>query len=125
MRPLTKTVAISATLLALGATGAIAGPCTRQIADVSKQLAARDAGAGPTQGSPAPTAGDQKGRHPATSLIGKETKGKATSPEDALRQGGIKTEASRALERARQLDAQGKEAACMTAVKSARELAGR
>jgi hypothetical protein len=86
-------VALGAGVLLPGA--ALAGPCARQIAGVAKQLAASDAGAGPTKGRPAPTAGDQKGQHPATALMSKETKGKATSPEDVLRQGGIKAEASR------------------------------
>lgn len=46
-------------------------------------------------------AGDQKGQHPGTSLMSKETKGKASSSQDVQRQTGIKTEASQALERAR------------------------
>src|SRR5262249_4213646 len=117
-------MAVCAAVLALGTASASAGPCTGQIKDLAKRLAASDAGMGPTKGSPAPTAGDQKGQHPGTSLMSKETERKATSPDDVLRQGGIKTEASKDLARARALDAKGKEAACMDAVKSAKQRAG-
>jgi hypothetical protein len=124
MRGSRKAAAALASLLALGTTGAVAGPCARQIDNLTKRLSASDAGAGPTRGRPAPTAGDEKGQHPATSVMSKETKGKAISPRDVLRQGGIKVEASRALERARKLDAEGKRTACMAAVNKARRLSG-
>lgn len=124
MRGPRKSAAALASLLALGTSGAMAGPCARQIDDMAKRLSASDAGAGPTRGHPRPMAGDQKGQHPATSLMSKETKGKATSPDDVLRQGGIKAEASRALDRARRLDAQGKQTACTDAVNKARRLSG-
>ena len=120
-----RTVVGICTVLALGTIGAGAGPCSQEIADVTKQLAASDAGSGPTTGVPAPTAGDQKGQHPPTTRMGKETEGKATSPQDVQKQAGLKVEASQALERARGLDAQGKEAECMEAVKNAKQLAGR
>jgi hypothetical protein len=110
--------------LALGTAGASAGPCNQEIMDVTKKLAATDAGTGPSTGHPGPTAGDQKGQHPGTSVISKETQGKATSPQDVQRQSGVKTEASDALERARALDAQGKEAECMNEVRNAKRLAG-
>ena len=103
-----KLMAISATALALGSVSASAGPCTQQIAALSKQMAVSDAGSGPTGARPAPTAGDQKGQHPATSLMSKETEGKATSPEDVQRQTRIKGEASNALALARKLDAEGR-----------------
>jgi hypothetical protein len=124
MRGSRKAAATLAGLLALGTTSAIAGPCARQINDLTKRLSASDAGAGPTRGRPEQMAGDQKGQHPATSLMSKEAKGRATSPDDVLRQGGIKAEASRALERARKFDAQGKRAACTDAVNKARRLSG-
>lgn len=116
-------IALAAGALVAGTAAARAGPCTQQINDVTKLLAKSDAGAGPTKGSPAPTAGGQKGKHPGTALISKEAKGKATAPEDVLRQGGIKSEAGKALERARKLDVAGKEAACMAEVKAARRMA--
>jgi len=111
---------VACTVLVLGTAHSSAGPCSQQIADVSKQLAASDAGSGPTTGSPAPIAGDQKGQHPGTSLMSKETEGKAISPQDVQRQTGVKSEASQALEHARALDAQGNEAECMSAVKRAK-----
>jgi hypothetical protein len=118
---LTKLIAISATVLALGSVGASAGPCTQQIATLSKQMAASDAGAGPTGTRQAPTAGDQKGQHPATSLMSKETEGKATSPQDVQRQTRIKGEASNALALARKLDAKGRPE-CRDAVNLAERL---
>ena len=78
----------------------------------------------PATGSPAPVAGDQKVEHSGTSLMSKETEGKAISPQDVQRHSGVKSEASQALEHARALDAQGSEAECMSAVKRAKELAG-
>jgi hypothetical protein len=69
-------------------------------------------------------AGDQKGQHPGTSVVSKETEGKATSAQDEQRQSGVNTEASQALERARALDANGKEAECMNEVRNAKRLAG-
>jgi len=69
-------------------------------------------------------AGDQKGQHPGTSLMSKETAGKATSGQDVRQQSGVKVEASNALERARAFDAQGKEAECMEEVRKAKQVAG-
>ena len=109
---------------ALGTANAGGGPCNQEIMDVTKKLAATDAGSGPTTGNPGPMAGDQKGQHPGTSVISKETAGKATSAQDVQRQSGVKADASRALERARALDAQGKEAECMNEVRNAKQLAG-
>ena len=54
-----KLMAISAAALALGSVSASAGPCTQQITALSKQMAASDAGAGPTGARQVPTAGDQ------------------------------------------------------------------
>jgi len=125
MKSSVKITVALAGLAALGTAHANAGMCTKQIASVAKQLSASDAGAGPTTGHSAPTAGAQKGQHPPTSTLSKETKNKATSPADVLRQGGIKAEASKALETARNLDRQGKEAACMDAVRKAKDLASR
>jgi hypothetical protein len=68
-----------------------------------------------------------------------QTEGKATSPEDVRRQtAGQPTatqqgtaagadssmQASNALDRARTLDRQGKEAECMEAIREAKQLAG-
>ena len=92
--------------------------------NVSKRLAASDAGTGPSTGNPETTAGNQKGQHPGTSLMSKETQDKAISSNDVRRQSGIKSDASQALARARSLDAQGKEAECMNEVTHAKRLAG-
>ena len=108
MKRSTKIIAISTTVVVLGSVSASAGPCTQQIAALSKQMAVSDAGSGPTGARPAPTAGDQKGQHPATSLMSKETEGKATSTQDVQRQTRIKSEASNALALARKLDADGR-----------------
>jgi hypothetical protein len=119
-----------------------AGPCTTEIDNVAKTLAAKDAGSGPTGSAAggmqsAATSGSQ---HPPTSIMKQQTEGKATSPEDvrrqtagqptAAQQGGTATksetpmQASSALDRARMLDQQGKEAECMAAVREAKQLAG-
>jgi len=115
-----------------------AGPCTTEIDNVAKTLAAKDAGSGPTGSAAggmqsAATSGSQ---HPPTSIMKQQTEGKATSPEDvrrqtagqptAAQQGGTATksetpmQASSALDRARMLDQQGKEAECMAAVREAK-----
>jgi hypothetical protein len=114
-------MAISATALLLGSVSASAGPCASQITALSKQMAAGDAGSGSTGARPAPAAGDQKGQHPPTSLMGKETQGKAASPEDVQRQSRIKSEASDALALARKLDARGRPE-CRDAVNLAERL---
>ena len=84
-------------------------------------MAVGDAGSGPTGARQVPTAGDQKGQHPATSLMSKETEGKATSTQDVQRQTRIKSEASNALALARKLDADGR-SECMDAVNIAEQL---
>lgn len=112
------------TIVFLGTASAGAGPCKQEIMEVSKRLAATDAGSGPTTGKPAPMAGDQKGQHPGTTLMSKETEGKATSGQDVRQQSGVKVEASNALDRARAFDARGKEAECMEEVRKAKQVAG-
>jgi hypothetical protein len=131
-------------LLALGIAPADAGPCGMEIDNLTKTLAAKDAGSGPTAGRSGGTqpAASPAGQHPPTSVMKQETEGKATSPEDVRRQttgqppaaqqgttgstatAGAPVQASSALERARMLDRQGKEAECMEAVREAKQLAG-
>ena len=137
----TRTFILASMALFAFAVPASAGPCTTEIDSVAKTLAAKDAGSGPT-GSVAggmkssATSGTQ---HPPTSVMKQQTEGKATSPEDvqrqtagqptAAQQGSAATksdtpmQASSALDRARMLDRQGKEAECMEAVGQARQLA--
>ena len=132
-----KLILASMALFAFAAS-ANAGPCTTEIDNVAKTLAAKDAGSGPTGSAAggmqsAATSGSQ---HPPTSIMKQQTEGKATSPEDvrrqtagqptAAQQGGTATksetpmQASSALDRARMLDQQGKEAECMAAVREAK-----
>jgi hypothetical protein len=124
MKAASKVLIACSTAWMLSSVSAGAGPCSQEIMDVTKKLASSDAGSGPTTGNPAATAGEQKGQHPGTSLMSKESQGKATSPQDVQRQSGVKTDASQALERARGFDAQGKEAECMHEVMNAKQLAG-
>lgn len=135
----------SSAMLALNVSFATAGPCTVEIDSVTKTLAAKDAGSGPTPG--AGSGGTQSsatpsGQHPPTAILGQETQGRAASPEDVRRQtagqptaaqqgttgtavgGGDMGAASSALDRARALDQQGKEAECMDVVREAKGLAG-
>jgi hypothetical protein len=137
----TRTFILASMALFALAAPANAGPCTTEIDSVAKTLAAKDAGSGPTGSvggmQSAATSGTQ---HPPTSVMKQQTEGKATSPEDVRRQtagqptaaeqGGAATksntpvQASSALDRARMLDQQGKEAECMAAVGEAKQLAG-
>jgi hypothetical protein len=131
-------------LFALGVASANAGPCATEIDNLTKALAAKDAGSGPTAGASGGThtTTTAPGQHPPTSVMRQETEGKAASPEDVRRQTtgqapaaqqgaagttattGAPMPASSALERARTLDQQGKEAECMAAVREAKQLAG-
>jgi hypothetical protein len=54
------------TLIVLPLGAAAAGPCTTEIENLTKLLASRDAGAGPTAGS----VGTTTGQHPPTSAMG-------------------------------------------------------
>ena len=138
-----KTTLILATItLALGAGPAASGPCGTEIDTLTKTLAAKDAGSGPTAGTTGSTAstGSTQGQHPPTGIMKQQTEGKAASPEDVRRQtagqppaaqqgagGGAGTDSMRAgnaLERARVLDRDGKETECMEAVREARQLSG-
>jgi hypothetical protein len=137
----------SIALLGAGLDSAISSPCTVEIDGLTKTLAAKDAGSGPTIGATGQTGTGMgslnQDQHPPTAVMGRETQGKATSPEDVGRQNqgrptaaqqgttGRATatdkidEAGQALERARALDAQGKETECMETVRQAKELAPR
>jgi hypothetical protein len=130
---------------------AAAGPCTTKIDGLTKVMSTKDAGAGPTSGSTAsPSTRSPSGdgaQHPPTAAMSEATKGQATSSADVRRQmagqptaaeqkgatgsatqqaGGTTNtmEAGVALDRARALDKQGKEAECMQAVQEATRLSG-
>ncbi len=73
-------------IIALGG-NAQAGPCSEQIASLTKTFASRDAGTGPTSGtSSTRTTTSQAGQHPPTATMSEQTQGIATSPEDVRRQ---------------------------------------
>lgn len=118
--------------LVLAAASASAGPCSTEIEALQKQLSSMDAGMGPTgSGEVAETSQEL---HPPTETMNEAADGKATSSDDVLSQNQgeptdseaaqageygtsaapIETEAS--LERARQFDMAGDEAACMEEV---------
>jgi hypothetical protein len=136
----------SSLLLLMSIAPANAGPCTDAINSLSKVLASRDAGSGPTvgaapsQGTPKSQAGSTQ-QHPPTAIISKETEGRAASPQDVQRQtAGQPTaaekpqqpkagttpqqSASEALNRARMFDQQGNETECMAAVQQAKQHLG-
>ncbi len=128
-----------------GVSSAISGPCTAEIDSVAKRLSAKDAGSGPTVGAASRAQGQTgaSGQHPPTAVMGQETQGKAASPEDvrrqiqgqptAAQQGAIGTpagastidEAEKALQRARDFEARGKEQECMETVRQAEQLIGK
>jgi hypothetical protein len=137
----TRVVVVSC-LLAVCMNAAQAGPCTTEIDNLAKAMASKDAGQGPTPGAGAATStSTPAGQHPPGAVMGKQSEGKATSSRDVSLQNtgqppagekGTKetapaaatnaTDASAALARARQADAQGKEADCMSAVAEAKRL---
>lgn len=64
-----------------------AGPCSEQVASLTKIFASKDAGTGPTSGAgSARTTTGQAGQHPPTTAMSEQTQGIATSPEDVRRQ---------------------------------------
>ena len=85
----TQTLILASMALFAFAASANAGPCTTEIDNVAKTLAAKDAGSGPTGSvaggmQSATTSGSSQ--HPPTSIMKQQTEGKATSPEDVRRQ---------------------------------------
>ena len=133
-------------LLSLPISTAMAGPCTSEIENVTKLMAARDAGAGPTTGAAGATTGQHpqgsQEQHPPTARMGQATQGGAASPQDVQSQtrGGPTAaeqaqgarrpaaedlaSAQAALEQARGLDRAGKETECMDAIARAKRLLG-
>jgi hypothetical protein len=138
------------TLIALGAGAgclllagsAIAGPCSAEIDQLTKQLAATDAGMGPTGSADgtiaanpvSPSGTPQVPTTPATGAMNDASQNKATSPQDvqsqntgqgtaaeqaATRAGGNQTVAD-SLSRARTFEQAGDEAACLDEVNKAR-----
>jgi hypothetical protein len=83
-------IVCSCAVLALGVTNASAGPCTTEIESLTKTLASKDAGAGPSPGASASstqqTTTGHAGQHPPTATMSQATQGQAASPEDVRRQ---------------------------------------
>ena len=135
-------VVVLSSLLAMSMSAAQAGPCTTEIDNLAKTMASKDAGQGPTPGAGASTsASTPAGQHPPTDVMSKQTQGKSDvlagrelaehrpAPGRAKRRQGDRAGgchdragASAALARARQADAQGKEADCMSAIGEAKRL---
>jgi hypothetical protein len=140
-----SSIVIAGTLLAVPMASAAAGPCTVEIENITKLMAARDAGAGPTTGAGGAAGAqqaEQHAQHPPTAIVGQQTQGGATSPQDVQSQnrGGptaadqaqgarrpaaeTLASAQAALEEARKLDRAGKEADCMDAIGRAKQFLG-
>jgi hypothetical protein len=141
---------LSAGLL-LAAGSAAAGPCTGEIENFEKTLASTDAGMGPTGTGTDPATGaetalpgatSQTEEHPPTETMTQAAEGKATSAQDVLQQnqgeptdsdaaeaGQTSTaagidDASGSLQRAKELDQKGDEAACMAEIAKAKSALG-
>jgi hypothetical protein len=122
MRAPSIVLVICGPLFVIGVVHAEDAPCNQEIMDLTKKLAASDAGSGSTTlNSPvvAPTH-----RYPGTARIGEDAQDKASSGQDVERRFRAKSDASQALEHAHSLDVQGKEAECMNEVMNAKQLAG-
>lgn len=124
--------------LLVEAEAATAGACASEIESLEQALAGSDAGMGPGAG----TVTETGQLHPPTATMNEAAEGKATSPDDVLSQnqnaptdseaaeaGQTGTasgaaDATASLERARQLDQQGDETACMTEIGKAKSALG-
>jgi hypothetical protein len=122
--------------LVVAAGVASAGPCAAEIDELQKQLSSTDAGMGPTGAGQVAETGQEM--HPPTETMTEATEGKATSSDDVASQNvgeptdseaaqagefgtsAAPIEAEGALERARQFDQAGDEAACMEEISKAK-----
>jgi hypothetical protein len=130
--------------LVLAAGAASAGTCSTEIETLQKKLSSTDAGMGPTGNGTVGSMGTvtETGKtHPPTDTMNQATEGKAASSQDVLSQNqgaptdsetamagqagsGGPAEASDALQRARQFDQAGNEAACMNEIDKAKSQLG-
>jgi hypothetical protein len=144
-------VSLGAGLLLAAGSAAAAGLCTAEIETLEKTLATTDAGMGPTgTGTDTPADAEtttpgttaQTEQHPPTDTMNQAAQGKATSPEDVLQQnqgaptdsdaaeaGQMSTaagidDATDSLQRAKELDQKGDEAACMEEIAKAKGALG-
>src|ERR1700719_3393730 len=83
-----KTFILAGALVGSALSSAISDPCTTEIEGLTKTLAAKDAGSGPTVGATGQATAPigSSAQHPPTAVMRQETQGKATSPEDVRRQ---------------------------------------
>ena len=136
-----KTLLVAGTAfgLVVAAGAASAGPCSTEIDSLQKQLSSTDAGMGPTGTGEVTEAGKL---HPPTETMNEATEGKATSPGDVASQNtgeatdaeaaqvgeygssAAPIEAEASLERARQFDQAGNEAACMDEINKLKTQSG-
>ena len=136
-----KTLLVAGTAfgLVLAAGAASAGPCSTEIDTLQKQLSSTDAGMGPTGTGEVAETGNL---HPPTDTMNQATEGKAASSEDVANQNqgqptdteaaqsgeygtsAAPVEAEASLERARQFDQAGDEAACMEEINNAKTQLG-
>ncbi len=139
-----KTLLVAGTAfgLVLAAGAASAGPCSTEIDTLQKQLSSTDAGMGPTGTGQVAETGSKLQLHPPTETMNQATEGKAASSEDVASQNtgqptdaeaaqsgesGASTapiEAEASLERARQFDQAGDEAACMEEINKLKTQSG-
>lgn len=133
-----KTLLVASTAfgLVLAAGAAAAGPCSTEIDTLQKQLSSTDAGMGPTGTGQVAETGSNL--HPPTETMNQATEGKAASSDDVASQNqgqptdaeaaqagaGASVETNASLERARQLDQAGDEAACMDEVNKVKSQLG-
>ncbi|PVE24460.1 hypothetical protein DC522_10230 [Microvirga sp. KLBC 81] len=80
----------------------IAGPCTQRLADLEKSISARQEGAGPALDAPA-----------TTGSTGSEASPSPGQGVNVTARSQSRNEAMQMIQRAKQLDQQGKEAECM------------
>ena len=106
-------IILSATLALVYVSPGLAGPCTQRLADLEKSISARQEGAGPALDAPATTGSAAQG---SSSASGQGVNVTAQSQGHS--------QAMQMIQQAKQLDQQGKEAECMTAVGEAKQLAG-
>jgi hypothetical protein len=130
--------------LVIAASAASAGTCTTEIENLQKKLSSSDAGMGPTGTTGMGTITETGNLHPPTDTMNQATDNKAASSNDVLNQNeGAPTDsetansqagsgaqfpgaanASDALQRARQFDQAGNEAACMDEIARAKSQFG-
>jgi hypothetical protein len=86
--PAKSVVLGSCALIALSVAAAQAGPCSTEIEGLTKTMASKDAGSGPTSGATGAVAGTPPaaGQHPPTTTMSQATQGGAASPQDVRQQ---------------------------------------